>query len=273
MIRPLFLAVAAIAALALASAQPTNAAEKVDIVTVRDGVTMKFLVNADAGPQAPIVVLMMGGNGVARLDRWDGTGNPNGNFLTRIRGDLARAGFVVALPDAPSDRQNQAGLANSRVGRAHAEDIAKLIEKLKTYSSGPVFMVGTSRGTVSTVGIASHGLSKLAGIVLTAAVTRANKKGNRDPIQAADLGKISVPVLFVHHKQDSCYVCVPEHVPDLAKKFTASPSVRIEIVDGEGRWRGDPCQAFHAHGFVGIEDKVTADIAQWIRTVTAGGKP
>ncbi len=261
------------AAIALLPCLPAAAGERVESVTLRDGVTMKFIVDADAGPAAPIVVLMMGGNGVARLDRWDGTGNPNGNFLTRIRGDLARAGFVVALPDAPSDRQNPAGLANSRVGRAHAEDIARLIEKLKTYSSGPVFMVGTSRGTVSTVGIASHGVSRLAGIVLTAAVTQANKKGNRDPIQAADLGKINIPVLFIHHRQDSCYVCVPGDVPELAKKFAASPSVGINIVDGGGNWRGDECGPFHAHGFVGIEDKVAADIAAWIKTVAAGGKP
>lgn len=253
---------------------PATATEKVAEIPVRDGVTIKTIVNADAGPQAPIVVLMMGGNGVARLDGWDGSADPNGNFLTRVRNDLARAGFIIGLPDAPSDRQNPVGLGNSRFTAGHARDIAAVIGYLRKLSKGPVFVVGTSRGTISAAGIAANlPAGEIAGIVLTAAVTQQNKKGNRDPVQAAALDRIAMPVLFVHHKQDSCYVCRPEDIPDLAKKFTASPSVKISIVDGGGGWRGDPCLSRHAHGFVGIERQVVDDIATWIKTVAAGAKP
>jgi hypothetical protein len=265
--------IAAFVLLSLFTSLAASAAEKLDVIAVRDGVTIKAAVNADAGKTAPIVVLLMGGNGIARLDRWDGTGDPNGNFLTRIRKTLAAQGFITALPDAPSDRQDR-GLGNSRVGKAHAEDLAAVIRYMRRYSNAPVFVAGTSRGTISAANVASRmPAGEIAGLLLTATVTKANKRGNLDPVGEVALDKIKMPVLIAHHKDDDCYVCPPGNIPSLAEKFTASPSVKVSFFEGGSGWRGDPCHAFHAHGFLGIEGKVTAEMVAWMKAVAAKAKP
>lgn len=265
--------VAAFVLLSLFTSLAASAAEKLDVIAVRDGVTIKAAVNADAGKDAPIVILLVGGNGIARLDRWDGTGDPNGNFMTRIRKDIAAQGFITALPDAPSDRQER-GLGNSRTGRIHTEDIGAVIRHMRRYSNGPVFVAGTSRGTISAANVAARmAAGGIAGLILTATVTKANKRGSLDPVGEVALEKIRVPVLLAHHKEDDCYVCPPGSIPSLAKKFTAAPSVKVSFFEGGSGWRGDPCHAFHAHGFLGIEGKVTADIVAWMKAVAAKAKP
>ncbi len=259
--------------LSLLSSLSAGAAEKLDTIPVRDGVTIKAAVNADAGKDAPIVILLVGGNGIARLDRWDGTGDPNGNFMTRIRKDIAAQGFITALPDAPSDRQER-GLGNSRTGRVHAEDIGAVIRHMRRYSNGPVFVAGTSRGTISAANVTARmAAGEIAGLVLTATVTKANKRGSLDPVGEVALEKIKVPVLLAHHKEDECYLCPPGSIPDLARKFTASPSVKVSFFEGGSGWRGDPCHAFHAHGFLGIEGKVTAEMVTWMKAVAPKAKP
>ena len=253
------------------SAVPARAAEKVVTIPTRDGVTVKLLESADAGATAPVAILLTGGDGKVNLDGWDGSGNPTGNFVIRTRRLYTAQGFDFAAPDVPSDRSN---LSRWRTSEDHARDIAAVIAHIRTFSSGPVFLVGTSRGTISAAGVAAHLKAGLiAGIVLTSSVTRDTNKGNKDKVPDVDLGAIRVPVLFVHNKDDACYVCVPGDIPDLARKFTAAPSVRIEMVEGGGPWRGDECGPHHAHGYQGIEREVVGKIAAWMKTVAAGGKP
>ena len=67
--------------------------------------------------------------------------------------------------------------------------------------------------------------------MLTSSITRYAKGGSgKQRVDDTKPENIRVPVLFVHHKEDSCYVTVAEDIPDLAKKFVNSPSVKIELV-------------------------------------------
>ena len=60
---------------------------------------------------------------------------------------------------------------------------------------------------------------------------------------------------------------MPDDLPDLAKEFRGAPATKIQLYDGGGPFRGNPCHARAAHGFVGIEDEVVAGTARWIRQV------
>lgn len=272
MIRDLFL-VFSLTFAAVLSAAPTLAAETVETIATRPGVTMKTIVRSEAGANSPIVILFMGGNGLVKLDGWDGSGNPVGNFLVRTRKHFVRNGLLAAVPDAPSDHQHD-GLTLWRTSKEHAADVAALIAHLRLKSKGPVFLVGTSRGTISAAGVAAilpPGV--ISGVVLTSSVTRYPRKSGKQRVEDAKLDNIRVPVLFVHHKNDLCDVCVPEDIPDLARKFTAASSVKITMTEGGGNYRGSECGARSAHGFRGIEPEVVDQIAAWIKTVAAGGTP
>jgi pimeloyl-ACP methyl ester carboxylesterase len=260
---------ALLAALAVLCPGGAPAAERVVEIPTRPGVTMKLIEIAAKDRSAPIVILFAGGNGKVRLDDWDGSGTPTRNFLVRSRGLFADQGFHVAVPDAPSDRKEmRRGLIRFRTTGRHARDIAAVIRHMRKLSSGPVVLIGTSRGSISAAnGAARLPKGEVAAVVLSATVTRPNNRGNRDQVQDADLAAITVPVLFSHHKEDECYVTVPDDLPDLAKEFRGAPEVKIQLYDGGGPFRGNPCRARAAHGFVGIEDEVVAGTARWIRQV------
>jgi hypothetical protein len=217
-----------------------------------------------------IAILFAGGQGVIDLDDWDGSGDPVGNFLVRTRKHWAKHNLLVAVPDAPSDMQD--GMESWRTEADHATDIRHIIAHLRRYSTGPVYLVGTSRGTISAAGIATHlAPGKLGGIVLSATVTRYNRARTKDRVQSAKLEKIRVPVLLAHHKEDACYVTVFEDLPVLAKEFTNAPQVEIKSYTGGANFIGSECGARTAHGFRGIEKRVVKNLAAWIHR-TAGTK-
>jgi len=258
-----------------ATAATARATERVVKIPTRPGVTLKLIEIAGNDRTRPIVVLFTGGNGKVRLDDWDGRGNPVFNFLVRSRGLFAARGFHVAVPDAPSDRkETRRGLIRWRTTAGHARDIGAVIAHMRKLSSGPVALIGTSRGTISAAnGAAGLPKGEVAALVLTATVTRLNRRGNRDRVQDVDLSAVTVPVLLAHHREDACFVTVPDDLAELARAFTKARHKSIMYFDGGGPFRGDDCQARAAHGFAGIEDKVVARIAEWIRAVTAKPVP
>jgi predicted alpha/beta-hydrolase family hydrolase len=250
-----------------------RAAEQVETIPTRPGVTMKVIIRNEAAGNPPIAILFAGGDGIIKLDSWNGKGNPTGSFLVRTRKHFARHKLLAVVPDAASDQQTD-GLSMMRTSKDHAADIQAVIKHLRKYSKGPVILVGTSRGTISAAGVAAHlPTGMVAGVVLTATVTRYNNGNNKHRVQNAKLANIRVPVLLAHHKDDTCYVTVFSDLSDLAKKFTNAPSVQIKGYTGGGNYRGSECGTRAAHGFCGIEKRVVKDIADWIKTVAAGKTP
>lgn len=246
--------------------------EVIEIPT-RPGVTVKFVLRGDRSGNPPIAILFSGGDGIIDLDSWDGRGNPAGNFLVRTRKHWVKPRLLVAVPDAPSDRKGGNGLINRRDSAGHAADIRAVIAHMRKYTQGPVFLIGTSRGTLSAAGLATHlGPGEIAGIVLTATVTRHNRGGDKSTIQDIALGKVRVPVLFVHQKDDACDVTVFEDLPAIAKRFTGAPSVEIRGYDPGSGYRGSVCGSRSAHGFRGNEKQVVKETAAWIHRVAGTGK-
>ena len=55
---------------------------------------------------------------------------------------------------------------------------------------------------------------------------------------------------------------------NLKEKLKNAKPVKVLWYEGGSGMRGKYCQAFQHHGFVGIEEKVVADIMAWIKTPT-----
>ena len=235
----------------------------VDIPT-RPGVTQRILLLGPENPNAA-VVLFPGGHGGLQISpegrfKWG-----EGNFVVRTRAMFAAQGLLVAVVDAPSDRQSPPYLNRFRQTPEHVADIKAVIGWLKQQARVPVWLVGTSRGTQSAAFIATQ----LApadggpdGLVLTSTILSDDKAR---PVSDMELNKIVVPVLVVHHKRDGCKHCAYADVPRLMDKLSAAPRKELITFDG-GQSRGDPCEAMAYHGFNGIEKDVVARIAQWIES-------
>ncbi|OGA48974.1 MAG: hypothetical protein A3F74_25110 [Betaproteobacteria bacterium RIFCSPLOWO2_12_FULL_62_58] len=55
-------------------------------------------------------------------------------------------------------------------------------------------------------------------------------------------------------------------VNSLIEGLKSAPKTELIRIAGGGPVQGDPCEARHYHGFIGIEDEVVRRIADWIKT-------
>ncbi len=244
--------------------------EKVVTVPLRDkereDAKLSFILLGPRTGNPPAVILYKGGDGYGWLDGWNGKGNPTGNFLVRSRKLFARAGLLVAVPDVPTDLGT---LDHWRTEVGHLDEARLILRHLRRFTKGPVFLVGTSRGSISAAGIAGQARpGEFGGIVLTSSVTRLNNRGDKDHVFKAKLENIRVPVLIASHVEDPCWVSRFEDSPWLKSKLTAAPIVEIKGFRGGG-YRGRECGARSAHGFRGIEGRVVDFIAAWIKRQAA----
>jgi dienelactone hydrolase len=236
--------------------------QRVVDIPARPGVTQRIVLLGPDNPKSA-VILFAGGHGGLRVTSGGDFKWGAGNFLVRTRELFAAHELLVAVVDAPSDRQRPPYLGGFRQTPEHVADIKAVIAWLKQQAKVPVWLVGTSRGTQSAAFVATQ----LAvadggpdGLVLTSTML-SDDKGR--PVPDMDLNKIAIPVLVVHHRQDGCKHCAYAKLPRLMDKLDAAPRKELLTIVG-GQTRGDPCEAFAYHGFNGLEGDVVAKIADWI---------
>ena len=228
--------------------------------TRREGARQPFLLLRPPRPVAS-VILFTGGDGVVGIGP-QGI-KRGGNFLVHARQLFARQDLLVAIVDPPSDRDNLDGF---RTSHAHALDIKGVIAYLRAESPGPVWLVGTSYGTVSAVKVADWLADDGGpdGLVLTSSLFLPGRIG--DTVRDADPARVRVPVLVVHHRNDRCrYTPFSEAGPFVRRLAQARP-VELMAFEGGGPVKGGVCEPLDYHGFPGIREQVVEAIANWIKT-------
>ena len=244
----------------LAHAQAQVVQKVVDIPT-RPGVTQRMLVLAPPEPKAA-VVLIPGGHGGLQMFPNGSMKWGEGNFLVRTRQLFAEQALLVAVIDAPSDRQAAPFLQGFRQKPEHAADLKAVIAWLRESAKVPVWLVGTSRGTQSAGYVATElsGPEGPDGVVLSSTILT-DDKGR--PVPAMPLGRIRMPVLVVHHEQDGCTHCAFSEIHALMGKLTSATRSQLLPFKG-GNNQGDACEAMAYHGFNGLEKDVVQQTAAWI---------
>lgn len=235
-----------------------HAADTLVTVPTRPGVTVSYWHMPRDNASATLVLLPGGAGSIG----YRGGGQPqSGNFLVRSRELFAAQGFNVAVVGRPSDVADMD--TGFRASATHVEDLARVIDDLRARSATPIWLVGTSRGTVSAAAAAiALGPERMAGVVLTSSITAYKLRG-AVPTQALD--RVRVPVLVLHHERDACASCAPHEVPLILKGLTRSPVKKLAWVSEGGPPRGDPCEAFHWHGYVGAEAQAVDTITRFVR--------
>ena len=128
-------------------------AQEVVTLQTRPGVSLSFFI-ANMGNRRPeaAALLLSGGGGNIALRVENGQPRFNqGNFLPRSRREFIRNNILPVIVDNPTDQQAADGMSDDfRESAAHASDIrAVRAELAKRYPGLPVFVVGTSRSTLS----------------------------------------------------------------------------------------------------------------------------
>ena len=128
---------------ALCMAVPSWAADRLISVNTRPDVTISYWWMPRDGATATFVLFSGGTGGIGYRE-----GAPkSGNFLIRSRDEFAKAGFNVALMGNPSDMPKLTPVF--RQSSEHFADVRAVIQDIRTHSSAPVWLVGTSQGTIS----------------------------------------------------------------------------------------------------------------------------
>jgi hypothetical protein len=233
--------------LATAISRMAGAQERVDLPT-RPGVTQPIYLTVARSPWAS-VVLFPGGSGVVSAVR--------NNFLIRVAPRFAASGITVAVYDAPSDHSS--GMDTQfRASDTAAADTGAVVAWLKTRAAVPVWLVGTSRGSISAANAALRlGPAKIAGVVLTSSVWSGG-------METVPLAKMRVPVLIVHNRDDTCGAS-PFAGATLAYSTLGATSAKAFLPVSGGSLRGNPCDAMSPHGYLGIEDQVVSPIVAWMK--------
>ena len=235
-------------------------------------------------PPAPAatLVLFVGGNG--RVGVADGgVGITSTNFLFRNRDHFAGAGpfnvvvidapFVsVAEPPLPCPQTGLLPLFGQRTSDGHMDDVETVISDIRGEALGepsePVFLVGTSRGTISAGNAAAVLVNGPPagpdGLVLTSSLTN-DPRPERNDLDDVPLENVTVPALVISHAEDGCSVTPPEDIDDLEDRLKVGALVvKADTFDGGFTPMSDPCNALSEHGFFGIELEVVEFIAEWI---------
>lgn len=236
------------------------AAQELVTLPTRESVTQSFLLTPpDNGQPAAAAILFPGSWGHIRLRRENGAIKlGEGNFLVRSRQMFVDAGVTTAVLDTPSD-QPQGMQDWFRLGDKHAADIAKVVDELKRRFPGvPVFLVGTSRGSVSAAAVARALGDSVSGVVLTSSMTTAARSG--PGLSGFDYATIKTPVLLMHHTEDSCAYTPYRD----ARRIAQAQHYPLISVSGGKPATSDPCEAFSAHGFLGKEPETVEAMVNWM---------
>ena len=213
------------------------------------------------GAKATVFLFPGGGGGFGSVENGKATSN---NFLVRSAPYFTANGFNVAIFGRPSDSEDLDYA--DRISDTHMADVRKVLDFVKTKSAAPVWIVGTSRGTISATATALHAQGDIAGLVLTSSVVNFKKPG---AVPKQDLAAIKVPVLVFHHSKDACIHCRPDEVPAAFKGFRNAPVKKLIFVDGGANPTGDVCAGQHWHGFIGMEKEAVEMISDWITSPEA----
>jgi predicted esterase len=231
------------------------AADSYVSIPTREGITSGYWWMQRDDAKANLILLSGGGGGIGLQN-----GAPqSNNFLIRSRDLFAQAGFHVALLGNASDlRQLDPAL---RASQQHVQDIAAVLTHIRARNSLPIWLIGTSQGTISAAAAAISLGDAIDGLVLTAAYTDFSTPTSV-PRQA--IATIKQPVLVMSHADDSCRVTRPHEASNIVSGLKQARVKKLLIVKGGGDPRGDECQALHYHGFIGMEAQAVKLITDWI---------
>ncbi len=204
-----------------------------------NGDKIPYLLTVEGAKPKYVVILMPGG--VGRLEPHMEQGKlkffGGGNFLIRSRDVFADEEFAAASSDADKDPQRM---------QLIVDDLAK------RFPGAQIYVIGTSRSTLTSMSLAASLDGKVAGFIHTSSMSSINGF-NPKGLKSRNL--------LVHHKNDECHVTPPSAAMGSNKAYGTT----LILVEG-GVSYGDPCEARAYHGYNGIEKETIDKIKAWIKT-------
>jgi hypothetical protein len=224
--------------------------ENIEVFDTRGGkkIAIKWI-ESTKDENGAIIIAINGGHGKWELKDSHITPSRIGAILAGMKN------YRVLSLDMPSDEYGKGdvgGYGNEiyRLSRYQIDDINSVLESVNK-SNAPVYLLTTSKSTISGINAAGSGIKNLKGVILTAI--------------SADLTKLApfakVPTLWIHHKYDKCFDIGIERAKKMA--LLAPKSVFVEVAN-EASVSGKECSMTNYHGFVERDMALAKTIDMWI---------
>lgn len=241
-----------------------------DVVTLdtRPGITQSFLLLEPKGTAKGVVIMLPGHEGEVEFRKTPEDGyeveNRGGGLTAHraMREMLRNRGFAVAVIAPPSDRTLLAPWF--RKSTEHFEDMRKVIGYLQNRYGSKPFLQGHCLASLSAASVAARLKSDdISGLILSS--TRST--GRDGSVTDFEGGTVNVPVLLVHHRDDSCPQSPYENI-ERVKAFYQNSASKVNVITvtgGESRMKTkqQSCQDGF-HGFKGVEKDTAQAIASWL---------
>lgn len=228
-------------------------------IATRDEVSVPIYAYWRSDAVATVVLFSGGGGGYGKIgvDGWPASTN----FLVRTGKRWASHPFNVVMVGRPSDGIDLA-LGSVRTGEKHASDNLAVLKAIRSKSALPIWVVGTSMGTISAAAAAIRDRERLiSGVVLTSSVVAYRIPG---AVPTQELERIQVPTLVFHHERDACWSCLAHEARNIVGELKNAPIKKAIFVNGGSNPTGDPCEPMHYHGYAGMADEAVDLLAAWI---------
>ena len=241
-----------------------------DVVTLdtRPGITQSFLLLEPKGTAKGVVIMLPGHEGEVEFRKTPEDGyeveNRGGGLTAHraMRETLRNRGFAVAVIAPPSDRTLLA--AWFRKSTEHFEDMRKVIGYLQNRYGSKPYLQGHCLASLSAASVASRLKSDgISGLILSS--TRST--GKDGSVTDFEGGTVNVPVLLVHHRDDSCPQSPYQNI-ERVKAFYQNSAPKVDIITvtgGESRMKTkqQSCQDGF-HGIKGVQKDTAQAIASWL---------
>lgn len=234
------------------------AGERLFDLPLADGGHQRVLLEIPLKPKA-VIIMLPGGSGDVGLTR-DGDIRHDDNFVVRTRDLWTARGYAVVIPDT-LDRANLRGLRSS-------PEYARLVDSLIAFAhehvAAPVFLLGTSQGSIAAMNGAAHaGHGSLNGVILTESVSVIG--GSHETVFDADPQAVRIPALVVANQDDRCDVAPPAMASKIAAAMSHNSDVKVATVSGGVTRSSKDCGSLTPHGYYGIENQVVSLIDNWMQ--------
>jgi hypothetical protein len=218
----------------------------------------QVLYTGPANPRA-VAFVFAGGDGTVAFNSAGQITHMGSNFVVRTEPQWLVQGFAFMTLGSSSSLMGQ------RHTPAYAQTIGRAIDFARTRGTAPIWLIGTSMGSIAAANGAAHLPGKVAGVVLTSSVAGQNR--NRETVFDSDPRAIAVPALIVANRADTCPDAGPGFAPQILAALARSPRKEIVYVESHAV-QSEPCEALSPHGYLGIEADVVQRIADWIRAAS-----
>jgi hypothetical protein len=206
-----------------------------------------------------VIVMLPGGSGDVGLTR-GGDIHHDDNFVVRTRELWTVRGYAVLILDSI----DHADLRGMRSSPQYARLVNSLIGFAHDQVAVPVFVLGTSQGSIAAMNGAAHTPpGTLAGVILTESVSVMG--GSHETVFDADPQDVRVPALVLANQDDRCDVAPPSMAPKIAAAMSQDPDVKVAAVSGGVSQSSKDCGSLSPHGYYGIENQVVNLICDWMQ--------